>query len=153
MISVKVSLEVWPGEEIDAIFQQEFKEVNEFQDVCTGLLDHAQYRKIDKERRLVSVIARAPAPEFSIVGYLIVVVYHPIQNKGMTAALKNMIYVHPDYRRHGVANMMMTMAINECRRRDAKIMYANDKVSKNLSRSLLLAHGFDPWQLTYARKL
>lgn len=147
---MKFSIEPWPNEEMDEIFRQEFREVNEFQSVCTGILDHKHYRWLDQNGRLISVIARS---EGKIIGYLIWLIYPHLQNKDLIVAAKNMIYVVPEWRRQGVADKMMDIAMKECVDRGARLAFASDKYRTYSTQRLMRIHGFRRWQVTYAKAL
>jgi len=147
---VRVSLEPWPGKALDAIYRDQFNEVNQFPQVCTGELHHERYLRIQAEGRLVCVVARL---HNVIVGYLVVIVYPHLLNKGLTAASDNMFFVRPVLRGRGIASKMMELAMGACRERGAKILYAHDKVNKKHAEQLLFNQGFKPWQTTWAKVL
>jgi GNAT superfamily N-acetyltransferase len=148
---VVVDLEPWPGEEIDPLFATNYREVNQWQDLAHPRLDHAAYTRASGDRRLVCVIARTVAGK--IVGYCTAFVRPHLRNFGLVASWKDMLFVVPEWRGTGMADVLLDKCIEECRRRGAQLMFAQDKIVTNNMRRLLMERGFKDYQVQYFKVL
>ena len=128
------------------LHQDHWSEVAKFQHLTKVDPDVSSYLRLEKEGRLLVIIAREAG---EIVGYSAHVIANHPHYRNLMIAQDDLHYLVPRLRKTGVHQRMRVLALQELKRRNVQIVTARTKFGHEHDNGLR-AIGFEPMDLVYA---
>lgn len=143
----------WRGEKsVDTeLLDAHYREVAAYQDKFLLDPDWEKYNQLDREGKLGFVRAQLH-PLGRMIGYMAFVVESHMHYKGTIIGIGDVHYVHPDWRRHGIALRMTMVAEREAKHRGARFFVLREKVDHPHG-DLYAKMGYKPIDTVYLKEL
>jgi len=132
-----------------SLLEDHYEEISSYPDIPL-IVDTDAYLELEGMDKLRVYTVRDGN---NLIGYVLFMVVFNLHYMTSRQAIQDVLYMHPDYRRTGIAAELLGYTENELRNEGVQVVYHHAKIQHPALGKLLTSMGYDITDELYAKRL